>query len=577
MKGIAHTKQIGRLAGVASVLAATVLATPATGEAGSSLVLWAEESIKISGNANTFCGWAHSNGSVHFTGQDNAVSGRFEYVDDFRSNNNNDVTPEAAASGSMPRPPHDIDYYRSRAQSGGTYFPGKADIDAGSAGGLVFAEGDIHVSGSDVSFDVTLISAAGEIAISGSRIALRAAVDGLLLLAGSGDAFISGSGNSYNGSIFVPQGDFSRHGADDSVVAGPVIASTISWSGSRGNLGGVCCDEATACDDGNGCTTDWCNAGACDFTTVAGCQACSDAAECADGTVCTDEVCTAAGVCEWVPEPGCIPCDTVADCTDANACSVEACGSDGSCEFTMREGCIPCQTKADCEDGDACTAEACGEGICAFSPSGACPVCVPEVCADGQDNDCDGVEDCADTDCARAAACGTGPEVCGDCVDNDRNGLVDYEDPACCEATVELGLRKLKLRPSGKKRDRIRLQSQYSPVIVPGFDPLTYDTSIQLSDADGVIFCTTITADHWMVRQRRHLAFWDRKGQFSGGLSDGRFTVKRNGKVLFRTHGKKAPLRTMGEGGVRVTVRTGAVCSQAEATLRARKATLIAP
>jgi hypothetical protein len=167
--------------------------------------------------------------------------------------------------------------------------------------------------------------------------------------------------------------------------------------------------------------------------------------------------------------------------------------------------------------------------------------------------------------------------VCGDCIDNDRNGLVDYEDPACCQATVQLGLGKLMLRPGKKRGDRIRLASQYSPAIPQGFDPLTHDTSIQLSDANGVIFCTTVTADHWMVRNRRHLAFWDRKGQFSGGLSDGRFTVKRSGQVLFRTHGKKVRLRTMDAGAVRVTVRTGAVCSQAEATLRARKATLIAP
>ncbi|MCU1277192.1 MAG: LigA, partial [bacterium] len=69
-------------------------------------------------------------------------------------------------------------------------------------------------------------------------------------------------------------------------------------------------------------------------------------------------------------------------------------------------------------------------------------------CGDGQDNDCDGLVDCADPDCnaivcsavggklcnAGACACpyGNAPETtCNDGIDNDCNGVADCNDPAC--------------------------------------------------------------------------------------------------------------------------------------------------
>ncbi len=58
----------------------------------------------------------------------------------------------------------------------------------------------------------------------------------------------------------------------------------------------------------------------------------------------------------------------------------------------------------------------------------------PEVsCADGQDNDGDGLVDCADDDCITTPAC---PEVdCADGQDNDGDGLVDCADDDCERAT----------------------------------------------------------------------------------------------------------------------------------------------
>lgn len=78
----------------------------------------------------------------------------------------------------------------------------------------------------------------------------------------------------------------------------------------------------------------------------------------------------------------------------------------------------------DCDGGDE------GGGSCNASEFG-------EGCGDGRDDDCDGLTDCADPDCASTPGCTascvpaeTG-ELCADGSDNDCDGLVDCLDPDC--------------------------------------------------------------------------------------------------------------------------------------------------
>lgn len=52
-----------------------------------------------------------------------------------------------------------------------------------------------------------------------------------------------------------------------------------------------------------------------------------------------------------------------------------------------------------------------------------------EICADGIDNDGDGLIDCQDPDCEANEACID--EVCNDGIDNDGDGLTDCEDSEC--------------------------------------------------------------------------------------------------------------------------------------------------
>ncbi len=854
---------MNRFALVALLAAATLSAAhPA---AASAPTLFAEESITISGSDNGFCGVAHSNGDVKVTGSDNLVSGPFEYVGSFHGNHNNAVTPTQAARAPMPTPAHDLAYYRALAQASGTYFSGDATLPA-TPSGLVFAEGDIRFNGNGVTASVTFVSARGMVSLGGPRNALRPAIDALLFFAAAGDADITGSHSTYDGGLYAPAGAFARHGTDDSNVLGPVVARTISWSGSRNHLGGECCAEAsdcrpaTACDiatcgtgtctytsldgcipcaadadcnDQSSCTTDTCQAGRCTFAPVTDGAACGDSTVCngaetcrggtctagtaldcndqnacttdacdpvtgcthtpvtcddqnagtldaclpasgcthtpvdcddrnpcttdtrdpvtgcvhtnvADGTACGDSntcngaetcragtctagtpldcndqnacttdacdpvtgcthtavtcddqnagtldaclptsgcthtpidcddrnpcttdtrdpvtgcvhtnvpdgavcgdatvcngietcqvgTCTAGAApncddqnacttdscapvtgCQHTPIDDCRTCTTTADCNDSDGCTADSCDG-GACRFTETPGCVRCTTAADCPPPDSCTAALClAEGACTTEPKPACGACqtasdcddqnacTTDECTAGScmrteapsctpcatDQDCNDQDTCTADTCA-AGKCSTatldpcpGPtpppsEACGDCQDNDGDGLIDLDDPDCCPVTMPLTLQRVKLAPDAKRGDKLVLVSSYTPA--PGFDPLAQDTSLQIMDHDGQIFCADIASDHWMPMGKRAITFWDRKGAYANGLSDGRFKNMGNGNVLFRTHGRRVTLRSPMNDRVRITVRVGAQCAQANTSLRPTKTGLALP
>jgi hypothetical protein len=110
----------------------------------------------------------------------------------------------------------------------------------------------------------------------------------------------------------------------------------------------------------------------------------------------------------------------------------------------------------DCADPDCARAPGCGPCV----PSG--PENTPFACADGRDNDCDGFIDCADPECGATPACcrPTGPEegplACRDGRDNDCDGLVDCGDPGCapvCMTCVPTTPRELGLAACTNGRD----------------------------------------------------------------------------------------------------------------------------
>jgi len=128
-----------------------------------------------------------------------------------------------------------------------------------------------------------------------------------------------------------------------------------------------------------------------------------------------------------------------------------------------------------------------------------------------------------------------------------------------------------------KKQSRLRLKGLYAPAASAGFDPLSQDTSLQIADTNGTLFCTTIAANHWQRHGRNEFLFRDGAGSFAGGLSDGRFRRQRAGAFLFTARGKRVHLRPTDGQHLVFTLRVGSSCSQSTVNLRQGKAGLVSP
>jgi hypothetical protein len=341
------------------------------------------------------------------------------------------------------------------------------------------------------------------------------------------------------------------------------------------------CTTDGDCSDGNGCTNETCVDNVCERTTLAGCISCTTAAECSDNNPCTDDLCTGTQVCANTPVAGCITCTTDDDCDDQNACTLGHCAASGSCEITTLPGCVPCSSAAECSDNNDCTDDACTSGACTHTTIPECPACVPtvEVCSDGLDNDCDEIVDCEDPNCSASPSCEQPAEICGDCRDNDDDGLVDFEDADCCAAPLTLRLKGVRLAPTDVtvRKDRLKLTTVYAPSIPPIFDPMARDTSVQISDTHGQLFCASVPARHWTRSGRRMIRFRDKRGAFAGGLSQGRFTLMRDGSVQFMTRGRNAQIQPTDGQNVSITIGVGRTCSQATASLFTHKTGLVFP
>ena len=133
---------------------------------------------------------------------------------------------------------------------------------------------------------------------------------------------------------------------------------------------GCCLDDnnaLTACDDGNGCTIDYCLNNFCRHTAPKN-DCCMTNGDCNDGDCCTWDQCILsgdAGICQYLAIGGCAcsMADSAAGtaCNDNNLCTMDACDC-GKCSHSAIPGC--CLDKFDCDDNDPATQDACVANGC---------------------------------------------------------------------------------------------------------------------------------------------------------------------------------------------------------------------
>ena len=232
----------------------------------------------------------------------------------------------------------------------------------------------------------------------------------------------------------------------------------------------IACETNEDCNDGDACTTDFCDpALGCVHTPIPDCICVPDCAnrECGDdgcggscgtcpddGLFCTgDPVCTN-GKCAFTGDPcnvvspvccealdACVSeCCSDEDCPDDFYCNGEESCQDGVCmpgEFPCGDDCCDeatntcglgqsCSSDGDCGDGDACTSDACVDGCC---------VNTPECSTNGQcnDNDPRTSDSCEEGCCINAPLCTTDE----DCDDDDPCTTDSCNDGLCENTPLE--------------------------------------------------------------------------------------------------------------------------------------------
>lgn len=197
------------------------------------------------------------------------------------------------------------------------------------------------------------------------------------------------------------------------------------------------CEGLVCEDDGDPCTDDICESFACShgFFNVNPCD---------DNNICTSNDTCSVGSC--VGEANNEPCEDGNICTENDICGA------GSCQPG---------TEILCDDGDPCTDDFCAIGGCStqISSGAACEddgnQCTNDVCQNGvcthenRTGSCNDSNTCTINDTCSAGNCsGTNKtENCTNGQDDDCDGLTDKDDPNCAPQWLRVFVTKNKFYP----------------------------------------------------------------------------------------------------------------------------------
>ncbi len=124
-----------------------------------------------------------------------------------------------------------------------------------------------------------------------------------------------------------------RRGASDQKI---ILRALTPWGQIKCSSAGSCAGKkAGDCDDGNGCTNDFCEA-------KSGCLHTNNAAACDDGSVCTTKDGCVGGKCVGT---------SPLKCDDGNPCTADTCNG----KAALKDACKHTLLNIGCDDGDLCT------------------------------------------------------------------------------------------------------------------------------------------------------------------------------------------------------------------------------
>lgn len=228
---------------------------------------WPGSNIAVTGNV-------HSNGNLYIGGSNNSVTGRAEYVQGpAGGGSGNTVTPTATAYATampvtivyerylpekwdntcFPNPPCLIRPWGEVAKQlndDGDFYHivGNKVFSQSDPEGLYYIEGKAEIGISNFTKRITIISE-NEIKVSGSKHNLTPYVDDGILFYSNWNRSppadrtcndsvinISGSGSSWNGIVYAPNGMIEISGSGNSTMSGSLLAQAVKLSGSNWQL-----------------------------------------------------------------------------------------------------------------------------------------------------------------------------------------------------------------------------------------------------------------------------------------------------------------------------------------------------